>query len=175
MQSAYGRMSGIGQDLMDPTSGINQQQYQRMQQQGQNQLALQNLLARRQAAAMGQESGITAAQSRLASSQTARNLGQGYEQALMQNRQAGIGVLGQAGGMLGSIGTLQQGISENVAQAAISRNQQQREEEMRRNELWGSALSGMGGGLMQGYIQGEAPTPTYNYNIGQQTTTPPTN
>lgn len=151
MQAGASRFRGIGQDLMDPSSGVNQQQYGMMQEQGQDQLALQNLLARRQAASMGQSSGITAGHNRLATAQTARNLGQGYQQALMQNRQAGIGVLGQAQGMLGSIGTMQQGITENIAQSAIAQNQQQRMEEMKKSQAWSDAFSGIGTGLMQGY------------------------
>jgi hypothetical protein len=149
MQGQYGLMSRIGTDLMDPNSGVNQQQYQMMQDQGQNQLALQQLLARRQAASMGQDSGITHAQSQGAAAQSARNLGQQYQQALSQNRQVGIGTLGQAQGLLGRIGQMQTGIDENIAQAAIARNQQKRQDELRRNQMMAQGMSGLGSGLME--------------------------
>ena len=160
MQAGYGRMMGIGKDLMDPTSGVNQQQYQMMNEQGQNQMALQNLLARRQAAATGQASGITSAQSTAATGQTARNLGQQYQQGLQQNRQAGIGVLGQAQGLLGNIGRMQTGLSENIAQSAISQNQKQREQELRHNQMIAEGASGLGSGLLQAWGSGSDATPS---------------
>ena len=169
MQGQYGTMSRMGQDLIDPNSNINQQQYQMMQQQGQNQLALQQLLARRQAASMGQDSGITQAQSRGAMAQTARNLGQDYQRALSQNRQVGIGTLGQAQGLLGRIGQMQTGISENIAQAAIAQNQRQREDELRRNQMLAEGITGIGSGLMGAWsssLPTNTPTPT-GFNMEQ--------
>ena len=149
MQGQYGLMSRIGKDLMDPNSGANQQQYQMMQDKGQNQLALQQLLAKRQAASMGQDSGITQAQSQGATAQSARNLGQQYQQGLSQNRQVGIGTLGQAQGLLGRIGQMQTGIDENIAQSAIAQNQQKRQDELRRNQMIAQGMSGLGSGMME--------------------------
>ena len=82
MQSGYGQMQSMGQGLMDANSSINQQQQQMIRNQSADQLAMQHMLARRQAAAMGQDSGITAAQNRAtqgrmaqgAMQQTERNL-----------------------------------------------------------------------------------------------------
>jgi hypothetical protein len=162
MQGAYGRMQGIGQQMMDPNSGMNQQQQQMMQEQGANQLAMQHMLARRQAAAMGQDSGITAAQNRVSQGQTSRDLYQGHQQALMQNRMQGIGVLGQSQGLLGNIGSMQTGISENIAQSAIAQRQHQMDEWQRRNQIGVDVLGGMGSGFMNAYAAGANPGTTIN-------------
>ena len=87
MQGSYGQMTGYGQDLMDPSSGINQQQQQMLRDQSADQLAMQHMLARRQAAAMGQDSGITAAQNRTSQAQMSRGVQEQSQQNLMQNRQ----------------------------------------------------------------------------------------
>jgi hypothetical protein len=171
MMAHGGLMRQQGLDLMDPTSGVNQQQYQMMSEQGQNTLALQHLLARRQAASMGQVSGISAAQTAATTGQTARNLGQQYQQALGQNRQMGMGQFAQGGQMLGRAGQMQMGISENIAQSAIAQRQHQMQEEQRRQQMMLSGISGLGTGLMQWGQTLNAPNeqPIYNiYNTPQE-------
>ena len=64
MKSGQGRMASMGQQMMDPTSSLNQQQYGMMQEQGANQMALQSILQNRQNAATGVNSGIMQAQQR---------------------------------------------------------------------------------------------------------------
>ena len=159
MQGGYSQMQGIGQQMMDPRSQMNQQQYQMMQEQGANQLAMQHMLAKRQAAAMGQDSGITAAQNRASQGQTARDIYQGHQQALMQNRMGGIGVLGQSQGLLGNIGSMQRGVDENIAQSAIAQRQSQQDEWARRNQAQADMLSGMGSGFMNIFAQGQNQQP----------------
>ena len=47
MQAGYGQSKGFALDMMDPMSNRNVQQRQMMEEQSRQQLALQNLLARR--------------------------------------------------------------------------------------------------------------------------------
>ena len=127
MQGGYEQMQGLGRDLMDPTSAINRQRFGLMQQQGQQNLALQNLLARRQAAAMGQASGITSAQA----DQRMQNMGQGlvgqYQQGMLGQQNVGLGMLGQAQGLLGNILKGQLMIDENIAGADVAQAARARE------------------------------------------------
>ena len=154
MQSGYGQMQGLGQGLMDPNSGINQQQQQMLRDQSADQLAMQHMLARRQAAAMGQDSGITAAQNRATQAQMSRGVQQQSQQNLMQNRMQGIGVLGQSQGLLGNIGRMQMGLDENATQALIAQRQNQMEEWQRRNQAQADMWGGFGSSLMGQYAAG---------------------
>lgn len=149
MQGGYGQMQSLGQDLMDPNSGINQQQQQMLRNQSADQLAMQHMLARRQAAAMGQDSGITAAQNRATQGQMARGVQQQSQQNFMQNRMQGIGVLGQSQGLLGNIGRMQLGLDENVAQSAIAQKQQQMDAFNERSQQQMDYFGGMGTGLLE--------------------------
>jgi len=154
MQSGYGQMQNMGQQMMDPNSAMNQQQQQMMQEQSADQLAMQHMLARRQAAAMGQDSGITAAQNRASQGQMARDTSNRFQQGMMQNRMQGIGILGQSQGLLGNIGRMQQGISENIAQADIAKQQHKANEWQRRNQIGADVMGGIGSGLMGLHAQG---------------------
>ena len=161
MMAGYNKMLNIGQDLMDPTSNINQQTYQQLDDQGQNTLALQQLLAKRQGAG-DTDSGIQDAIARMTSSQTARNLGTTFSNALTANRATGISTIGQAQSILPQAAHLQQNISENIAQSAISGRQWEMSEEERRRQAMAAAMSGMGSGLMA-YTEPVAPiTNIYN-------------
>lgn len=148
MQTGVGRLSGIGEDLMDPTSTLNQQQQQMLQEQAANQASMQALLNRRQAAAMGQASGITAAQNRTTQAQMARGARQQSLEQQMRNRMSGIGVLGQAQGLLGRLGAFQQGLSENLAQAALA----QRQQEMGQYDRMSTLRQGMYSGVSEGLL-----------------------
>ena len=152
LTTQYGKMgqemAGIGREQMDPMSAMNQRQLQMLRGQGASQMALQNLLNQRQAAAMGQSSGITAAQNRAAQAGIGQQTGDLYNQALLQQQQAGIGTLGTAGGMLANQQQMQLGLDENVAQALIAQRGQQRQQEIAQNQQWGSLLGGVGSGLM---------------------------
>ena len=85
MQSGYGQMQNLGQQLMDPNSAMNEMEIQKIQEQSADQLAMQHMLARRQAAAMGQDSGITAAQNRASQAQMSRGVQQQSQQKAYQN------------------------------------------------------------------------------------------
>ena len=130
MQAGVNRLSGIGEDLMDPTSSLNQQQQQMLQQQAANQTSMQALLNRRTQAQM------------------ARGARQQSLEQQMSNRMSGIGVLGQAQGLLGNLGRFQQGLSENLAQAAIAQRQQEIGQHDRMAALRQAQYSGFGEGLL---------------------------
>ena len=158
MQGAYGQSMGFAQDLMDPMSAHNLQQRRLMEQQGAQSLALQNLLARRQAASLGQESGITQAQQRMATSSMGRDINQQWQQGLNQQYMQGLNQFNQSQGLLGQIGSMQSGmgqqqlgIQENIAQAEIARKQQDMEIQMakqnRTSQFWGGILGGVAGGF----------------------------
>ena len=149
MQGSRGQMTRMGQQMMDPGSAYNLQQKQLMQEQGASQLALQNLLQARQNAATGVDSGIVRAQQRAQQQGLSQSLGQQYQNMLAQNRAQGLGILGNQQSLLGSIGQLQMGVSENIGQAAISQRQQQMAEELRRRQamsnMFGATSSGLSG------------------------------
>jgi len=158
MQRAYGQSMGFAEDMMDPMSVRNLQQRRLMEQQGNQSLALQNLLARRQAAALGQESGITQAQQRGATTAMARDINQQWQQGLNQQYMQGLGQFNQGQGLLGQIAGLQSGmasqqmgIQENIAQADIARRQQAMAlAEARKNRtssFWGGMLGGAASGF----------------------------
>ena len=111
-QALINQYGDRAQQMMDPQSAMNRRQFQGIEQQGARQLALQQLLARRQAASMGQASGITSAQNRTAQAGIGRQSADLYNQALMQSQQRGMG-------MLGNQVQMQTGMDENIAQAAV--------------------------------------------------------
>jgi len=154
MQSGYGQMQNMGQQMMDPNSAMNQQQFQMMGEQSADQLAMQHMLARRQAAALGQDSGITAAQSRTTQADMNRAVQERILKQMSTNRMQGIGILGQSQGLLGNIGRMQQGISENIAQADIAKQQHKANEWQRRNQIGADVMGGIGSGLMGLHAQG---------------------
>ena len=154
MQSGYGQMQNLGQQLMDPNSAMNEMEIQKMQEQSADQLAMQHMLARRQAAAMGQDSGITAAQNRATQADMNRAQQERILKEMSNKRMQGIGILGQSQGLLGNIGRMQQGVSENIAQAAIAKQQHKANEWQRRNQIGADVLGGIGSGLMGLYGQG---------------------
>ena len=167
MQSGYSHMQNIGQQLMDPTSAMNEMDIQKIQEQSANQLAMQHMLARRQAAAMGQDSGITAAQNRASQAQMSRGVQQQSQQNLMQNIDRGIGVLGQSQGLLGNIGRLQMGLDENATQAGIAGRQYEMGEWQRRNQAQADMWGGFGSSLIGQYGAGANNTGTV-INVGGQ-------
>jgi len=174
MRQGYGEMMGYGRQMMDPNSAMNLQQQRMMQQQGSNQLALQALLNRRQAAATGQDSGIMQAQQRAGAADMSQSLRDQYQQQIMQNRQAGIGQMMGAQGLLGNIGQMQSGmaghqlgIQENIAQADIAGTQWEQSQAAAKaantQAMWGGigqglmSFAGSGiGGYGQGYGQMDA-------------------
>ena len=161
MQGAYGQSMGFAQDLMEPMSAHNLQQRRLMEQQGAQSLALQNLLARSQAASLGQESGITQAQQRMATSSMGRDINQQWQQGLNQQYMQGLNQFNQSQGLLGQIGSMQSGmgqqqlgIQENIAQAEIARRQRAMEiaqaRKNRTSQFWGGILGGVAGGFASG-------------------------
>ena len=155
MQKGYGEMMGLGRQMMDPTSAMNRQQQEMMQQQGANQLALQALLNRRQAAATGQDSGILQAQQRQGAAGMSQSLRDQFQQQMMQNRQAGINQMMGAQGLLGNIGQMQSGmagqqlgIQENIAQADIAGTQWEQSQAAAKAANTQSMWGGLGQGLM---------------------------
>jgi len=111
------QLQGQSQQLMNPWSASNQQQYGMMKRQGNEQLALQNLLAQRQAAATGgMSSGLQQAGQRATQTDMMRNLSGQFQGGLQQNRAQGIGLLGQVTGMQGNY-------AETLAGADIQRGQ----------------------------------------------------
>jgi hypothetical protein len=147
-QALLNQYGDMAQQMMDPQSAMNRRQFQTIEQQGARQLALQQLLSNRQAASMGQASGITSAQNRMAQSGIGRQSANLYNQALMQAQQRGQGMLGQQMQM-------QQGMDENMAQAAIAQNQALRQQEMQRRQQTGGLLGGLGSALIGGIFGGE--------------------
>ena len=147
MKSGQGRMASMGQQMMDPTSSLNQQQYGMMQEQGANQMALQSILQNRQNAATGVNSGIMQAQQRAQQQNLSQNLGQQYQNMLMQNRTQGMNMFGNAQTLLGNIGRMQTGVSENIAQAGISQRHAQMAEEARQMQAKQAMWGAVGGGL----------------------------
>ena len=154
MQEGYGEIMGIGRQMMDPYSRMNQQQFGLMKQQGAEQLALQNLLAQRQSAALGQASGITAQQARTAQSQMGRQVSQQYQQGLAGQQQAGAGymmqgqgLLGQIAGTQGQMGEMQMGIGENLAGADIAYGQALTEAELAQSANISNIFGSIGGGI----------------------------
>jgi hypothetical protein len=133
-QDMISQMQTQAQSYMDPDSQFNVQQRARMEQQGMNQMALQNLMNKRQAAASGLDSGILQAQGRIGQGNLASSLRDQYATQMDRNRQMGQGLLGRA--FQG-----QMGISENIAQSAIAQNQammnQQNMQQANQGSFWG--------------------------------------
>ena len=139
-QQVIGQMQNQYQSMMDPRSAMHRQQYGAMQERSADQMALQNLLARRQSMAMGGSSGMLQQQNRGAMAQNQRDLYSQHQQSLASDRQG-------AGGLLGNIFKGQMQIQENIGQSALAQREWQREEEMRQLQARQSQMSALGGGL----------------------------
>jgi hypothetical protein len=150
MQGQHGKMMGLSEQMMDPGSSYNLQQKGMMQEQGADQMALQTILQNRQNAATGVDSGIMQAQRRAQQQQLSQSLGQQFQNQMMQNRTQGLGLMGNANTLLGNIGSMTTGLSENIGQAAISQRQHQMAEEMRRKEAEAAMYEGFGNMAMGG-------------------------
>tara|TARA_Y100001938_G_scaffold132824_1_gene191482 strand:+ start:81 stop:863 length:783 start_codon:yes stop_codon:yes gene_type:complete len=169
MMAGYDEMSGLGRDLMDPNSQVNQDQFNRMKTQGADQLALSTILNKRQAAASGLDSGIMAAQQRGQQQSLSTSLRDQFANQMATNRAQGIGVLGNAQSLLGNVGNLQaqmgglqgdiysgqMGIDSAAAQGMIAQNQWAMDEEQRKQnaktdmfQSFGQGLQSFGTGLM---------------------------
>ena len=147
---AYDEMVGLSRNIMDPQSAMNQQRFDLMRQQSQEQLALQNLLARRKAASMGQDSGITFQNAIQRQQDTGRSLLSSYQQGMLGQQNLGLNVLGQSQGMPGDIMQGQMGIQENIAQGYIANQELKQAKELAEAER----KSQFGGGLLGGVLQG---------------------
>lgn len=178
MQASRGQMTNLGNQMMDPTSSYNLQQKQLMGEQGADQMALQSILQNRQRAATGVDSGIMQAQRRAQQQQLSQSLGQQFQNQMMQNRTQGMSMLGSANSLLGNIGSMTTGLSENVAQAAISQRQHQMAEEQRQREAKASMYEGFGDMAMggaQSYYSSQNPSyipNTSNYKFDPLTGEP---
>lgn len=148
MGGVYDDTISLSKNIMDPSSALNQQRFNLLKQQGQEQLALQNLLARRQSAAMGQDSGITFSNAMQRQQALGRDILGQYNQSMLGQQNVGLGLRGQGMGLLGSMLQGQLGVSENIAQAAIAQNQAQRDAEMYANQAQGGFYSGLGSSLL---------------------------
>jgi len=177
MQGQFGIMQGMGKEMMDPTSFRNQQMAEQMRQGSSNQLALQQLLNRRQAGGMGQSSGLLAAQNRAMGSQAQGALGQNLQGLMQSQFQGGMGVLGQSQGLLGQIGQMQggmgqmqMGIQENIAQARIAQqnlaNQSAMSQWQQKGAGWGALGDIMGGLAGSGADLGDT-RGQYNASTGE--------
>ena len=157
MQTGYDASRQFATEMMDPRSQYNAQQQRMMKDQANEQMAMQAMLQRRQAAAMGQTSGITAAQGRMGQENMMSAMRKQYQQQLLQQRMAGLGqfnqsqgLLGQIGGLQGSMGQQQLGVSENIAQADIARAQMQMQQQMADRQSKQGLVSGLIGGVLTG-------------------------
>ena len=150
LDKSYDEMVGLSRNMMDPQSALNQQRFGLMRQQSQEQLALQNLLARRKSAAMGTDSGITFQNAIQRQQDTGRSLLSSYQQGMLGQQNMGINLLGQSQGMLGDIMQGQLGVQENIAQAAIAQDELKQARELAEKER----KSAFGGGLLGGILQG---------------------
>lgn len=157
MQSGYDTSRQFATEMMDPNSQYNAQQQRMMKDQGNEQMAMQAMLQRRQAAAMGQNSGITAAQGRMGQENMMNDMRKQYQQQLLQQRMAGMGQFNQSQGLLGNIGSMQSGmgqqqlgIQENIAQADIARSQMAMQQQMADRQGRQGLVTGLMGGLLSG-------------------------
>jgi hypothetical protein len=143
--------------MMDPRSQYNAQQQRMMKDQANEQMAMQAMLQRRQAAAMGQTSGITAAQSRIGQENMMSDMRRQYQQQLLQQRMAGLQQFNQSQGLLGNIGQMQSGmgqqqlgIQENIAQADIARAQMAMQQQQADRDRKMGLVTGAIGGILSG-------------------------
>ena len=91
------KFEAMGHEFMDPNSARNQMYLQNMQQQGMDQVALQNQMAQRNAAAYGGGfSGAQAQQAQQAGLQAGLGARQQWLGQMGQQQQTGLGILGSA-------------------------------------------------------------------------------
>ena len=157
MQSGYDSSRQFAAEMMDPRSQYNAQQQRMMRDQANEQMAMQAMLQRRQAAAMGQSSGITAAQGRIGQENMMSDMRRQYQQQLLQQRMAGLQQFNQSQGLLGHIGSMQSGmgqqqlgIQENIAQADIARAQMALQQQQADRDRKMGLVTGAIGGILQG-------------------------
>tara|TARA_R100000742_G_C4277550_1_gene99543 strand:- start:1675 stop:2676 length:1002 start_codon:yes stop_codon:yes gene_type:complete len=110
----------MGEEFMDPASARNQMFLQNIQQQGMNQVALQNQMSQRNAAAHGGGlSGVAQQQSQQAGLQSGLQSRQQWMGMMGQQQRTGLGMIGQAlqmkGGVRDTMGELD--IAKGVAEA----------------------------------------------------------
>jgi hypothetical protein len=166
-QTQQAEMANIGRAMMDPGSQMNQNQKQLLQQQSMDQAAMQNLLSLRSTnAGGGASSGVTAAQARRAQSASGKDALAQFSQSMLQQQQAGVGVLGQSGQMLGQIsgmqgqmgslqsamGQQQMNISENLAQSALAQRQSQMQAAQSNQGAFGSMMGGIGSSILENLL-----------------------
>ena len=157
MQSGYDSSRQFATEMMDPRSQYNAQQQRMMKDQANEQMAMQAMLQRRQAAAMGQSSGITAAQGRIGQENMMSDMRRQYQQQLLQQRMAGLQQFNQSQGLLGNIGSMQSGmgqqqlgIQENIAQADIARAQMAMQQQQADRDRKMGLVTGAIGGILSG-------------------------
>ena len=157
MQSGYDASRQFAAEMMDPRSQYNAQQQRMMKDQANEQMAMQAMLQRRQAAAMGQASGITAAQGRIGQENMMSDMRRQYQQQLLQQRMAGLQQFNQSQGLLGNIGQMQSGmgqqqlgIQENIAQADIARAQMAMQQQQADRDRRMGLVTGVLGGVLSG-------------------------
>ena len=144
----------MGEEFMDPNSARNQMYLQNIQQQGLNQVALQNQMAQRNAAAYG--GGFSGAQAQQAQQARLQAGLQGRQQWLGQmgqQQQTGLGILGKALQMEGDV-------RDNLGNLRMAQSAAQ-------GQMVSGAMSGIGQGMMgyQTALAG-APQPQIPYAPG---------
>ena len=144
----------MGEEFMDPNSARNQMYLQNIQQQGLNQVALQNQMAQRNAAAYG--GGFSGAQAQQAQQARLQAGLQGRQQWLGQmgqQQQTGLGILGKALQMEGDV-------RDNLGNLRMAQSAAQ-------GQMVSGAMSGIGQGMMgyQTALAG-APQPQIPYASG---------
>ena len=132
--AGFRKQKKMGRQFMDPNSAQNQMYLQNIERQGLNQVALQNQLANRNAAAYG--GGFSGAQAQQAQ--------QAGLQAGLQGRQQWLGMMGQQQqtgvNLLQDAWKQQTGIHSNMAELAMARGAGE-------SGAWTSGTSGFGQGL----------------------------
>ena len=125
----------MGEEFMDPESQRNRMYLQNIQQQSANQMALQNQMAQRNAAAQGGGgfSGATAAAQQQAGLQSGLQGRQQWLGMMSQQQNTGLGILGSALRQKG-------GIRDTVGELEIARGQAAA-------QGWQSAATGLTGGM----------------------------
>lgn len=154
MQGAYDESVSLSRNLMDPMSAHNQNQRRLQQEQGANSLALQNLLARREAAATGQDSQFTSSQRMMNSRQMGRDLNQQYQLGLQRNYAQGIGQFNQSQSMLNPIMAGQLGVQENIAQSDIAARKSEMDAQIANRQMNQQTASGLLGSILSIFGQG---------------------
>jgi len=112
-QDLVNEQLGIGRDMMDPNSEMNQGMLGLMQSNARQAGGQAAMSSRQLAAQTGMSSGQAQMHQRMAMTQANRGVDDSMQQYLATQQQTGLGVLG---GMT----QMQQGLNENAAQAYVS-------------------------------------------------------